>query len=291
MPPQYCDWSALLGFYGEKAARTILRTLGLNRDIENEILRQVAEAREYASSIEGRLAVNPTVEPIPETHRSYLADLESTPIIDEVVEVGMRTWSFGLVELEKLHVFQPYMNLEYVGRLIEKAPSPDDSKATLKYCLPIRMEDTSANEEVSVTFDAAQNTYSIVSENLDLRMIGNSQAEDDFKRKFVGFSYGFGLPQVFVAQFKDLLFLKNGYHRAYSLLKKGHKTIPCIVLKVDSLSQMGVDRSDQYLPSEVILSDRSPILSDYHTRAAVTIPRRRARAVLTIHAGVEVVQL
>jgi hypothetical protein len=290
MPEKYCDWSALLGFYAEKDARKMLlgQSLELSKDRENEILRQIATARDYCSAIQGRLGVNPTVEPIPDAHRAYLNDLENTPIVDEFVQMGIKSWSFELVELQNLHVFQPYMNLEYSAKLVERAPPPGDAAATLKYCLPIRLDP--ANQNVSISFDPVQNTYSIVSENLDLRMLGSSQAEDDLKRKYVGFSYGFGLPQVFVAELSGLFFLKNGYHRAYSLMKRGHRSIPCIVLKAESLAQVGLNRPD-LLPADVILSDRSPTLSDYDSRAAVTIPRRRARAVLMIHGGVEVVQL
>jgi len=140
-----------------------------------------------------------------------------------------------------------------------------------------------------VMFNSAQNTYSIVSENLDLRVLANVQGETDVKRKFVGFTYGFGLPQIFAVQFRGLLILKNGYHRAYSLLKKGHRAIPCIVLKTDNFALTGANRAGMF-PRDILLSDKSPIMSDYLTRAAVTTPRRRMRAVLTIHAGAEIVQ-
>ena len=225
---------------------------------------------------------------IPALHRSYLQDLQNTPIIDEVMKPGVRSWSFGLIELANIHIYQPYINLEYAAKLTEEAPEPNDLEALLKYCLPNRLD--ASDQSVSVAFNPSQNTYSIVSENLGLRVIGGTQAEDELKRKFVGFAFGFGLPQMLVAQYKDLLILKNGYHRAYSLLKKGHKMIPCIVMKTDDFALTGASRPGSFT-HELILSDKSPIMSDYLTRVAVKVPRRRIRLVLTVHAGAEIVQL
>jgi len=290
MPVEYSDWSALLGFYSEADARSILLGHGveLSKEKTSALLGQIREARAWISTVKGRLGVSPRVDEIPAPHQAYLHDVQNAGVIDDVMKTGVQSWSFGLVELARVHVHQPYINLEYAAKLIEKAPEPDDFGALLRYCLPVGRGPS--NQSTSVTFNPAQNTYSVVSENLDLQVVGNTQGEDALGRKFAGFAYGFGLPQMFVVQYRGLFILKNGYHRAYSLLKKGHEAIPCIILKTDDFALTGANRIGLF-PAEIILSDKSPIMSDFLTKAAVIIPRLRAKAVLTVHAHAEIVQL
>ncbi len=46
-----------------------------------------------------------------------------------------------------------------------------------------------------------------------------------------------------------------------------------------------------FLPIDLVMSDRSPILPDFFSPAAVMVPRRRLRIMITVHSEVQVVPM
>jgi hypothetical protein len=172
---------------------------------------------------------------------------------------------------------------------VKKAPEPDDIEGSIKFCLPLRGED--GRIEVLSSFNPNTNTCTIVTDNLDLRILGNVQGEENTtKRNFVGFVYGFGLRGVSVSNYNGLFMVKNGYHRAFALLQKGHKYMPCLVVETDAYQLTGAGSPNVFTP-ELMNSDKSPLLSDLNSKASVTILRRRMKAVAIIHGEILVVPL
>jgi hypothetical protein len=109
-------------------------------------------------------------------------------------------------------------------------------------------------------------------------------------RRFFGFAYGGGLPQMSVVDYKGLCMIKNGYHRAYALLEKGHKFMPCLILKTDNYQVTGA-AGVGFFGFELLLSEQSPIMDDFLSSAAVVYPRRLVRTIVSIHGEVQVVAL
>ncbi|MEM3637597.1 MAG: hypothetical protein QXX17_03235 [Conexivisphaerales archaeon] len=106
-----------------------------------------------------------------------------------------------MVELSKIHCFQMNLNTEYVDSLVEKAPAPSDLFDTVKFCLPTR--DEKAKTPILSLFNPGTNTFTIVTQNLDLRVAGNVQGENPAThRPIAGFLYSFGLPQMSVVKYK-----------------------------------------------------------------------------------------
>ncbi len=280
------QWKALLGFFKESDAHTYITSQGLQlpKETEDALKLRVKEAIAHVQGINGRRNVRPDIKEIPESHKAHLEQVSQRPSFQEITQ-GADSWSFGMVEIRKTHCFQTNVNLDYSGLLAEKAPSPDDLQGTLEFCLPTKEVQAS---EFMLGFNQATWTYSLVSENLDLRLVGNVQGEDpNSKRKFVGFMFGGGVRQISVVEYQGVYMIKNGYHRAYALAKKGHEYMPCIVVKTDSWQFTGANAAG-FFPVDLMTSDKSPIVGDFFSKAAVDVPRRRMRVILTVHGEAQV---
>jgi hypothetical protein len=77
-------------------------------------------------------------------------------------------------------------------------------------------------------------------------------------------------------RYRGLYFIENGYHRAFALLRKGHKFLPCVLLSTDDPEYL-TSFEPSFFQQELLLSDKSPLLSDFDTPAAVLVTRRRVR--------------
>ncbi len=280
----------MLGFLTEAEAIGSVKLQGvqLRPEQEAKLVENVKRAIAYTSSITGRKTVVPELRPIPSEligNRETL--LRNEPTFREHL-IGMsEDFSIAQIEIAKLHAFQPNLNLEYVQKLVGDAPEVDDIAGLLRFCLPLREE--ARKFPVIGTFNANSNTFTLTSENLDLRIVGQVQGEDaQTGRRFFGFAYGGGLHQISVVKYKDLYMIKNGYHRAYALLEKGHKFMPCLIVKTDNYQATGAS-GPGFLSFELMLSDRSPIIADFQSAAAVIYPRTLFRVIISIHGEVQVV--
>jgi hypothetical protein len=285
----YSDWLTLLGFLGEAEALQHIQGQGVVQvTTTEEWLGKIRIARETVSKLSGRLKVQPTVKDLGSEFDQRFSQLRSDPTFAEHL-AGMMSSKFALIELAKIHGFQLNANIEYVNSLVEKAPDPSDLSATVKFCLPTR--DEVPKTQVLSSFNPTTNTFAAITQNLDFRVAGNVQGEDPIThRTFAGFIYSGGLPQMSVVEYKGMFLVKNGYHRALALLKKGHEFLPCLLLATDSYQFTG-GQAPGFLPIDLVMSEKSPILFDFLSPAAVSVPRRRLRIMITVHSEVQVVPM
>lgn len=283
---RFSDWITLLGFFPEQEALQMIRSQGFEIADDQEWLEKIRAANLAVNRISGRVGLKPRIEPLDDRFAARITTLEAEPTFQEHM-AGMKSKRFALLELASIHCFQTQLNAEYIKTLVESAPEPEDTEATVKFCLPTKEERPKTQMLASV--NPTSNTFSAVTENLDLRIVGNVQGEDQVSgRKFFGFAYGFGLPQISVVEYKGLFMIKNGYHRAYALLKKGHKFLPCLLLSTDSFQSTGAQLPG-FFSIDLLTSDKCPVLSDFGTEAVVLVPRRRLRVMVSIHAEIQVV--
>ncbi len=285
---RYSEWKSLLGFFSETEALGIVRSQGVQLDADKDraLSDKIAEAVRYVKSLAGRRSLSPEIRDMPHGFDDRAKQLQGDPTFQEHT-TGISDWSLALVELDKLHVFQPNLNVEYVERLKQRAPQVDDMTGLLRFCLPLRTE--ILKSPVLGSFNPNTNTFTLTSENLDLRITGQMRGDDPVTgRSFVGFVYGTGLPQMSVVEYKGTYMIKNGYHRAYALYELGHKFLPCILVRTENYNLTGATGAG-FFNIDVVTSDRSPILVDFDSPAAVTYPRRLARVIVSAHAEVQVV--
>ncbi len=286
-PIHYSDWLALLGFEEEQGALQYIQGGGVKLEQNNDSwLSKIKAANARVAKIIGRNKVIPEVRELGSAFQDRINKLQNEATFKEHI-IGMKSARFAFVELDKIHCFQKHLNTEYVNSLIQKAPEPDDVEGTVKFCLPTR--DEMQKTEVLSMFNPTNNTFSLLTENLDFRILGNLSGEDPLtKRTFTGFIYGFGLPQMLVVEYNGTFLLRNGYHRAFTLYKKGHKFLPCILLSTDSFEKTGAQMPG-FFSIDLLRSEKSPVLSDFDSEAAILVPRRRHKAMVTIHAEFQIV--
>ncbi len=288
-PVHHVDWLTLVGFMQEDEALSMVRNQNVsNLTSTEDWVAMIRSARDSVKGISGRMDSKPDVIEISAKYRERLSRLEAEPTF-KLHSAGMRSMKFAQVELSRIHLFQTMVNVEYAESLLNRTPEPDDEEDTLKFCLPTQME--TPKTRMMTSYNPTTSTFSAVTDNLDLRILGNTQAEDPVSHVPVaGFYYGVALPQVTVVEYKGVPLLKNGCHRAYALRKKGHKFLPCLFGTTDSFQVTGAQAAGAF-PSSTIQSDKSPMLSDFDTSAAILVPRRRVKVVATVHAEVQVVPL
>ncbi len=280
------DWQVLVGFWDEATASNYLQGQGVPlKPHELESLKaEIRRARAYVQALPSRKGEPPEIRPMEGTIEARLkSQLEPESTFQEHL-IGMRDPNFAWVELSKLIVFQPQINTKYVESF---SPPPESEPAkVVEFCLPPTSK--AQSKQVVQGFNPVSNTFTIVTDNLDFRILGNVQGEDPQSgRKFVGFAYGGGLPQMSVVEYKGQYILKNGYHRAYALFRAGHKFLPTLLVHTDSYANTGAG-APGFFPVDTVLSDRPPRLADFSTPAAVAIPRRLLRVMVTVHAEVQV---
>lgn len=287
-PVHFSDWVALLGFMNERDALQTVRNEGIPGFKEEDWKGAIGRANLAASGIKGRQALVAQTKELDSRFKRRTDALSNESTFRENL-AGATAPRFALVELGKVRCSQSQLNLEYVSSLERAAPAPEDLDATVRYCLPLKDERVKPKFLLASTPTA--NTVSIISENLDLRVMGAVQNEDPVtERKYVAFAYGFGLPLVSVVECEGQFYIRNGNHRAYALLRRGHSWMPCLVTSTDSLHSIGLSALG-YLPGDLMMSDRSPILSDFDSESAVRIPRRRMRMMITVHAELHTVPI
>ncbi|MGA2666018.1 MAG: hypothetical protein ABSF83_13850 [Nitrososphaerales archaeon] len=285
-PTHYGDWSALLGFLPERdALEFIHRAVPSPLTTDDEWLARIRTARDAASGVPSRAGTRPATDEIPSRLAGRLATLEGEPTFQELLP-GTRSHRFAMVELSKLRCYQVNLDLEYLASLARSVPAAADEEGTMRFCLPLREERKVS--EVLLSSNPEANSVSLISEDLGLRLMGTVSGEYPASdRKFTGFVYGFGTPLFSVTEYRGAFTIKNGYHRALALLRKGHVMAPALVMATENPSLVTPARAG-YFPIETITSERPPLLSDFDSPAAVTIPRRRSRVVITMHAEAQV---
>jgi len=144
----------------------------------------------------------------------------------------------------------------------------------------------------AVVQDVATNSYTIASENPNLRVGGMAQSQAaataasgaQMPINIYGFFVTFGGPWMQAAEFQGRWFLRDGYHRAFHLLARGISRVPCIAVSAHSLEDLGLVRPG-FVGAEVLLGDRPPVVSDFHDdRWSVNGSLPRIRKVVRIRA-------
>jgi len=289
-PLHFADWLTLVGFLG--SASDALQTVKSqtppkdSKTSDAEWLTLIQPALDFVNKLSDRENTTPQIRKLEPKYDDRVASLQSEPTFQEHL-VGVSQWQFAWIELAKLHCFQPQLNWEYLLQQEKVAPPPGDVEALLKYSLPTKSE--KRKTELLGGFNPLTSTLFVVSENLDLRVVGNAQAEDpNTGRRILGFAYDFGLPQISVVNYKGLFLIKNGYHRAFALLRAGHEYVPCLIVRTDSFQFTGA-QAQGFFGIDLLTSARSPLLSDFDSAAAFLVPRRRVRVMVTVHAETQVV--
>ena len=85
-----------------------------------------------------------------------------------------------------------------------------------------------------------------------------------------------GSPFVEVARYRDRWFLRDGYHRAYRLLRARVFEVPAVIVHARTLDELGAVQP-WFFPEDVLFSRRPPAVTDFTLDDLVLRWRRPAR--------------
>jgi len=201
--------------------------------------------------------------------------------------------AFGLVELDKLIVYQQDVMIDHVARVRERLGANPTDEALFKLCLPF----DHAVPEVRIGESAGR--FIFHSPSTDLRFLGAELLRPDQLRDFVpngpaagviALVVGFGSNYLNVVRVGKRLVLNNGYHRAYALRALGFTHAPCVIQAVSHLDELGFAGSS-LIDANAELNfgaPRSPMLRDFFDAELahhVRTPRMRRQIQVSYNAS------
>jgi hypothetical protein len=223
----------------------------------------------------------PHIEPLGE----HLDGLRDAVFADPLFKhaFGGAHAELGIVELDRLVVYQKHINLEFVKQLKARL-GPDPSEEELfRVCLPYD------HPKPPIKWMRTQGgTFTFVSPSNDLRFLGPVflKAENlcDVEPPgnlagVIGLAVGFGSNYLFAIQTENRLVLTNGSHRAYTLRDLGLTHAPCVIQKLSSREEIRLHGSGDFRrnPDLYLKQPRPSVLKDYFNprlRKIVPVPRR-----------------
>jgi hypothetical protein len=236
------------------------------------------------------IADNPNVGPISPNTSPLLQAALANPSAQKAFGALPSEWL--TVELDRLVVYQKFINLRYVDELKSAAPQ----KLT-----PVELAQFSAGiglpqSEVRIS-QANAHTYSFTSASedlrvLDLQLLDPSQVSNYVAQgnpaKLLAVTVGYSSNFITALRIGNRLVLHNGSHRAYALRDLGVSHVPCLVQNVsreDELELVGVPDlktfSDRYLKSS-----RPSMLKDYFDpRLRKLVPVVRKHRLVQVQVG------
>lgn len=197
--------------------------------------------------------------------------------------------TFGMVELDRLVVYQPRVTGTFVERVARRLGPAPDPRAIFHACHPLEAEPPPL--EIETTDD---DRFLFTSQSHDLRFHEARlfrPAELPGYRSFgaiggiVGLVVGFGGNFLNVIRSDDRLLLNNGYHRAVALRRLGVTHAPCVIQTVTRRDELALVGPQQAIddPAFYFRAARPPLLKDFFDpRIAKRLPARPRRKVVEI---------
>jgi hypothetical protein len=172
-------------------------------------------------------------------------------------------WEIGVVDLRMLVSFQRRLALRddfFKNNDIVPWPS------RIHIAFPRRR-----NSQVAHML--SHNALTLSSENPDFSV--RLRAEANEASEF-GLTIHHGSPFMEVGVYRGRWFLRDGYHRAYSLLQAGVFEIPAVIVHARTLEELGANQP-WFFPEQVLFGARPPLVADFQCDDLVLRWRRPAR--------------
>jgi hypothetical protein len=241
---------------------------------------------------EAGLADNPPIDRTPKSQDALVKAVTDDPIFKRSFQLVPA--DIGVVELDRLIVFQKYINLSYVRALqgkLGKKPTDDD---VFRFCMPVdhpappvRLMQVAPN---SYTFISSSNDFRFV----EARLFGSEDLTHYVPQgpvtSVLGLVIGYGANFLNVVSVENRLILLNGSHRAYALRELGIKRIPCIIQRITRREELEavIQGEVSQKPDLFLKAPRPPMLKDYFDPALTKqVPVVRKNRLVKVSFGVE----
>lgn len=168
---------------------------------------------------------------------------------DLLAEMSGLSWSLGIVDLRFLIAFQRRLTFRSEMPPLS-IPAGNDWPALMALSFG-----SSKPIECELIYDHSTRTVTIRSSNPNLHIRTTNDAASPLSIQNSG-------PFFEVACFRNRWFLRDGYHRAYDLLRAGVFEVPAVVIQVSNLEDLGAAQP-WFLPEEVLFSETPPYVADF----------------------------
>ena len=178
---------------------------------------------------------------------------EQTLRPDLHAEMAGLEWSVGIVDLRLLLAFQRRLVLNPSATDF-RIPAPNDWSA---------LTDVAFGSPKQIMCNLVRNEAEVQIQSSDPNL--HFRTTSDASSPIIVHA---GSPFFEVAQYHGRWFLRDGYHRAYGLLRAGVFQLAAVVVQTRTLEELGAARP-WFFPEEVLLSSSPPRVTDFLDDALV----------------------
>lgn len=158
-------------------------------------------------------------------------------------------WSLGVVDLRLLLAFQRRLSFDSTLPAMIVPPQCD-------WCDLIEIAFASPNPVTcDVIHDRAKKTVTLQSSNPNMQL----KVTQDPAMPVAVYA---GSPFFEVAQYAGRWFLRDGYHRAYNLLRVGIFRLPAVIVRARTLEELGAVQT-RFFSEAILLSEHPPFVTDF----------------------------
>lgn len=257
-PVLYRDSRALVAWMTDVEGVQVL--LGRNPSPTDE-LPALLETIRTCRAMLGRRATYVAEDPLVE---DSFPGLEEAAARSEVhASFANLKWRPAVIDLAKVLTFQ---KLVHVDGLDERLDGTLDQRRLLELCIPSQLPPP----PLAAFTDSDGKGFTISSQNPNLRIAGGQMADANValapglpqvKMQAVTLLVFMGTSYLQVVRYHDRCFIRDGYHRAAGLIRKGITKVPCIFIEAESFEQIAAPPGS--FTYEVLYGDRPPRLTDY----------------------------
>ncbi|WP_263418175.1 hypothetical protein [Terriglobus albidus] len=168
---------------------------------------------------------------------------------DLLEEMSGLSWTLGIVDLRSLIAFQRRL---YFPQEISHPlpPAAGDWPALIEHSFG-----TVKPPEFDKTHDPSRNTLVLRSDNPNTHIRMTNDATFPI-------TVHTGSPFFEVASYAGRWFLRDGYHRAYSLLKADIHHVPAVIINAETIEQVGANQP-WFFPEKILFSQAPPLVTDF----------------------------
>ena len=181
---------------------------------------------------------------------------------DLLEEMSGLQWFLSVVDLRALIAFQ--RRLFFDPTLPPTPlPAPHDWQALIAFTFP-----PATPPQCTTIHDPTTNTLILQSTNPNVHVRTSTDPSSPLRIHAGG-------PFFEVASFRDRWFLRDGYHRAYALLRAGIYEVPAVIVHARTLQELGPVQP-WFFSEDILFSTNPPLVSDFIDDAMVLTYQRPA---------------
>lgn len=168
---------------------------------------------------------------------------------DLLEEMNGLQWSLGVIDIRALIAFQRRLFFDP-----DIPPAPIPAAHNWEDLIGLTFRPLSSPQYTCVK-NVNTNVITIESTNPNVHIRTSSDASSPLRIHAGG-------PFFEVATLRNRWFLRDGYHRAYSLLCAGVYEVPAVIVHAKTLEELGATQS-WFFSEEILFSDSPPLVSDF----------------------------